>query len=367
MHFTVDWLALGLLCLFVPPLFLIYKFFLAGALPPSLAFSHLKYFEKIPTSLRVKWAWLPRGLYLSSLACLLLAFIDPHFISSQEEAAAPSILEKRLVIPTEGIALYLVLDQSGSMAQKVLTRSSTGSRLYIPKMDLLKQVTSQLIQERSNDLIGLISFARIPRVLVPLTLDQQTLIDALQKLNVVSNSKEDGTAIGYAIFKAANLITATRHYATELNQQGISQYDIKSALILVVTDGMQDPSQLDVGNRLRTMELEEAADYAKSQNIHLYVVNIDPAFATEEYAPHRRQLQSITELTGGQFYLVNDNQDLGQIYKQINTLEKSQIPQFTIPAIEIRHFSLYPYLIALGLCFFLTASLLNALYFKPIP
>lgn len=367
MHLTIDWWSLGILALFLPFIALIKKFFFANTQTPSLAFSQVKELDKITPNWRVRFASLPKWLYFATLACFLLAFIDPHLVTSKNFSDPESQTGKRTTIPTEGTALYLALDQSGSMAQKVLTRSSDGSRLYMPKIDLLKKFTGQFIRERRNDLIGLMAFARLSRTLVPLTLDQKRLIDVLDELKVVTNPKEDGTAIGYAIFKAANLITATRHYADELNQQGVSQYDIKSAVIIVITDGMQDPSNLDKGNRLRTMELDEAANYAKSQNIRLYVVNIDPAFATEEYAPHRRQLQKITQLTGGQFYLANEGQDLQQIYNSINVLEKGKVPQMAISVIDIRLFSFYPYLIALGLICFLVACILDSIYFKVCP
>ncbi len=367
MYLSIDWWALGILCFFLPLTWLIKKFFFTNHQKPSVAFSQVKNFEKLPSNWKVKLAAIPKWLYLTALTCFLFAFIDPHFVSTKDLSKQQMVNGKRTTIPTEGIALYLVLDQSGSMAQKVLTRSSDGNRLYMPKIDLLKTLTEQFIHDHSNDLIGLISFARVPRVLVPLTLDQSILIDELNQLKVVTNPENDGTALGYALFKAANLITATRHYANELSLDGTTQYDIKSAIIVAVTDGMQDPSHLDKGNRLRTLELDEAAQFAKSQNIRLYIVNIDPIFATEEFAPHRRQLQTITQLTGGQFYLANEGQDLQQIYKNINALEKGKIPQLAVPSENIRRFSFYPYLIAAGLICFLAACLLDSIYFRVIP
>ncbi len=367
MHLSIDWWALSVLGLFLPLIVLFKQFFSANNQTPSAAFSQVKNFEKLISHGRVKYVFLPKTLYFTALTCFLLAFIDPHFNSVIDLSDQQVNKGKRATIPTEGIALYLVLDQSGSMAKKVLTRSSEGSRVLMPKIDLLKSFTEKFIQEHGNDLIGLISFARVPRVLVPLTLDQSILINALKKLKVVTDPKEDGTALGYSIFKAANLIAATRHYAQELSLQGPSQYNIKEAVIVAVTDGMQDPSHLDKGNRLRTMELEEAASYVKSQHIRLYVVNIDPIFGTEEFAPHRRQLQKITQLTEGQFYLANEGQDLQQIYDNINALEKSKIPQQAIPIQSQRIFSFYPYLIAAGLILFLAACLLDSVYFKVIP
>ena len=189
---------------------------------------------------------------------------------------------------------------------------------------------------------------------------------------MAKSADEDGTAIGYAIYKTANLLAATRHFANDLQQQGRPPYTIKSAVIIVVTDGFQDPSRLDQGNRLRTLELDDAAAYAKSQNIRLYVVNIDPALSTAQYAPQRRQLQKITTLTGGNFYLVNDNQALQDIYADIDRLEKGKITQeASIQARDqkstFNRFSLYPFFLVLGMICLFSSLFLESSLLRRIP
>lgn len=364
MHFTIDYLALGLLVGAGFLLNFLKRHFFAKTPSPSLAFSRLKDLH-LP-SWRSRFASYPLYLHLAALACFMLAFCDPHFLwpySSKDQKQALPFHEE----PTEGIAIYLALDQSGSMAESVKADGES-----ISKINLLKRVTKQFILDHPSDLIGLVSFARVPRVLVPLTLDQSTLLHQLDQIQIVKKPDEDGTAIGYAIFKTANLIAATRHFAEESSQEGKSPYTIKSAILIVVTDGFQDPSRLDQGNRLRTIELDDAAAYAKSQNIRVYVINIDPILASSDYAPHRRQLQSITALTGGKFYLVSDNQGLADIYADINHLEKGTIlPEVTVKAHhdqipEVR-FSLYPFLIGLGLLFLFMALFLDSFIFRKVP
>jgi len=361
----IDWFALllvfaiGLLSYFAKLIFAKQKII------KSFAFPSLKN-RGSQISLRAKFYWVPRALYYLALLCFLLAFVDPHLASNKNPENNPSNVGESKVIPTEGVAIYLLLDQSGSMAQTISIKEQ-GKYQQLPKIELLKQVTEKFILERVNDLMGLIYFARIPRVIAPLTLDHQLLVKELQRLKVVEGQEEDGTSLGYAIFKAAHLIAATRHYAE--TDSGIEpQYQINSAVIIAITDGMQDPNYLDKGNRLRTIELEEAAEFAKSQEIKIYVINIDATFATEKYAPHRRQMQKITQLTGGEFYLADESKDLAQIYTKINQLEKSQLPQsFVGSTMTLRYFSFYPYLISFGMICFLLASLLESFYFKSIP
>jgi Ca-activated chloride channel homolog len=221
-------------------------------------------------------------------------------------------------------------------------------------------------------LIGIVSFARIPKVVVPLTLDQDVLIDRLNELELVKDPADDGTAMGYAIFKTANLIAATRHFAEDLKEKEKTAYAIKHAIMIVVTDGFQDPSRLDYGNRLRTIELDEVATYAKEQGIRLYIVNIDPHFSSSvEFAPHRRQMVTLTEMTGGHFYSVSKSQDLQQVFETIDHVEKEEIPVNLSPEENLkfayRRVSLFPYLILLGFICFLSALFLDTTFLKKIP
>lgn len=365
MGFAIDTFALWLLfgCLFLIGLL---KFFVfrTPASVPSLAFSRVQ--ELQYPSWRSQLSFLPSMIHYAGLVAFIFAFLDPHFLLPRTSSSGSS-KSHLLTMPSEGVAIYFVLDQSGSMAQAV----SNGAK-SIPKIDLLKQVTKEFIQNDPSDMIGLVSFARIPRVLVPLTLDHDTLLHQLIDLQVVKTPDEDGTAIGYAIYKAAHLIEATRYYSQSLTGDERPPYTIKSAVIVVVTDGFQDPSHLDQGNLLRTMELDDAAAYAKSQNIRLYVINIDPALATSEYAPQRRLLQKITAITGGQFYLASDTQQLHDIYKQIDKLEKGsfakevQVKQSEKNA-DVSRFSLYPFFIAVGLLCLFFALVIDLCVFRTIP
>jgi Ca-activated chloride channel family protein len=317
---------------------------------PHFLFSHLQDLL-IPSSQRFK---IPIYLYWISITFFALAFIDPHFLLPRNFDPQPRFSSK------EGLAIYLMLDQSGSMTGSIRARDVNGQTQLIEKMQLLKEMTKLFIEQRPSDLIGLVTFARIPQILSPLTLDQSLLQKQLSQLQVASTPDEDGTSIGYAIYKTAHLIAATRYFATSKQPA----YRIKDALMIVVTDGLQDPNPLDQGNRLRTIELDEAAEYAKSQHIKLYIINLDPILASAKYAPHRRQLERITQLTGGQFYLLTDQENLQHIYDQIDQLEKVKIPLEIPPP---KRWSLYPGLIALALICLLMACLLDLVIWRKAP
>lgn len=316
----------------------------------------------LPIGWRERLVLIPKRLLQLSLACFLLAFIDPHLLvdrqpfSSSEEKA-----------PTQGIGIYLVLDQSGSMKEEIWAASESKDREMISKMALLKKVTKEFIEKDSSNLIGLISFARIPQVIAPLTLDHNALLKDIDQLTVIPNAAYDGTSMGYAIFKTANLIANTKYIAEELKKKNQLPYEIKNTILILVTDGFQDPNPLDTGNRLRTMSLNDAAQFAKEQGIRLYIINVDPKIKNETFAPHRRLLNQITEETGGKFFVADDSTSLKEIYDAINTLEKSDIPYLHKSAQDYQRVSFFPFLIAFGMLCLISAIVLETTFLRRAP
>lgn len=373
MYFEIDEIAFSIALAFIVLMAMLRRWSRRYA-APQLYFSNLNDLQRSSSGWRAHLSSLPRCLEFVSIALFLLAFLDPHL---QIALGVP----RDQHTPSEGIAIYLVLDQSGSMAEKIKA-TVDGKAVTISKIELLKLLTAKFVKGdskmglngRPNDLIGLVAFARGAQVLSPLTLDHATILKQLSTFNVVRNRDQDGTAIGYAIFKTANLIAATRHYAEELSGENQPSYEIKNAVMILVTDGFQDPNPLDSGNPLRLISLEAAAQYAKDKGVRLYIVNGDPAFSSEQYAPHRRLLQRIAELTGGKFYIMDATSNLEKIYAEIDSLEKSSLPVTQQGKISkdkqpdlYRRVSFYPYLIALGLCTFLLSVVLNATLLRRVP
>lgn len=338
------------------------------------------YFSDVPAfgtgGKKAKLADLPKALVWTSFIAFALAFLDPHFLIDRH--SEKSLKDSGASSPVEGIAIYLVLDQSGSMAEEV----SAGRRRVISKIDLLKQVTKQFIsgdaetglKGRPNDLIGLIAFARGAHVLSPLTLDHAAVLNELASFAPIGERDQDGTSIGYAIFKTANMIAATKHYAQELVEKGEPAYSIKSTVMILITDGMQDPNPLDKGKRLRNMDIPEATAYAKEQGIRLYIVNVEPKMTTEEFAPYRHIMQRAAGLTGGKFYMVDSTTNLEEIYRDIDNLEKSALPQDQQAQFSkdlrpdlYRRISFYPYLVAIGLLMLFCSFVLESTLFRRIP
>jgi Ca-activated chloride channel family protein len=352
---TFDLKALGLILVCIPFIWLWAIRFRDGK--PLIRFSDVEHLRLYNSSLKAHWANLPKYFNYSALCLFLLAFTDPHISATQDPLEETSFSNA-----VEGISIYLILDQSRSMAEKVDAYTTQGTREILPKLDLLKQVSKEFVMHRPSDLIGIVSFARSSQVLVPLTLDHPSVLDALNQLDIMRIKDQDGTSIGYAIFKTANLIAATSQYAKEK-----TAYEIKNSIMILVTDGIQDPNPLDKDKEWRSMDIPTAAAYAKKEGIKLYIINIEPRMAEEEFAPHRHQMKKAAEETGGKFFL-SSSTSLSEVYDEINSLEKSKLPpHLKKQAQNVRVFSFYPYLLGMGLACFLLAIGLSASFFKVIP
>jgi Ca-activated chloride channel family protein len=299
---------------------------------PRILFSALGQLPKAAKSWRLQLEKVPEYMLWSAGLLFLIALCDPyteHSNLSSSDRVSSGKADQQLSKPpaVEGAAIYLLLDQSLSMEEPVTIQLPSGLTSKVSKMSLLKDMTRDFIIQRPDDLIGIVTFARTPQVLAPLTLDHAALLKLLAQLDVMRIKDQAGTGIGYAIFKTATIIAATRHFAEQRKREGKSTYAINANTIIVVTDGLQDTNPLDDGSQWRTLGLEEAARTAARYGIRIYIVNVEPSLSDPKYAPQLRAMEQATALTGGRFFMAQRAQDLAKIYSEIDTLEKSLIPQ----------------------------------------
>jgi len=354
---TLDWTALFLLLFFSAAFFFLFRR-KNQEKPKTYPFPSLSPFKKMDSTFRTKWFRLPRTLKLLSLCFFGAAFIDPRVVGSIEDPAP------KRPLPTEGIALFLVLDRSGSMGVPMLDERENALE-YKTKLEILKTLSSDFVKRRSQDLIGLVSFARVPQILSPLTLEHRSIQERLQDLSIVKKKMNDGTAIGYAIYKTASIIAATKQF----EQQG---YEIEGSAIILVTDGFQNPHVDDEGDPYRAIGIEEAARYAKEQGVKLYLVSIDPMINDPKFAPQRRLMKRSSKLTGGDLFTAQAPSDLRAIYQSIDKLEKSRVPsaqtvQATILSQPLRLNSYAIPMILIGMTVFLAAVALETLFIRKVP
>jgi len=320
----------------------------------ALGLSHLS----IPqlATLKYRLSQSQKTLFFLALFFFGLAFCNPAISEKGISALPPP--------PRKGIAIYLVIDESGSMGESLPFEGGK----TMTKNAFVKELGREIIEKRKDDLIGLIGFARKADILCPLTLDKNVLLSRLNGMHVVENDDEEGTAIGYAIFKTTNLIVSTKHFAEREKTKKKPTYSIDNQIIIVLTDGLQSPNPLDRANPFRFMRVEEACDAAAQNGIRVYYVGVDPALESSEFRSDADKMEKAVTSTQGEFFITNNSEPIRKIFSQIDTLTKSELYQPTaeVSEKEAMH-SLQPVCILIGLLFLSLGVLVETLFARVAP
>ncbi len=296
----------------------------------AVKFPSIKDILHCPVSLRQKLRPLLNVARFACISLLIIAIARPR---------KGTVLSE---ISTEGVAIEVVADRSGSMQAEM---DYFGQNLN--RFDVVKRVLSDFIEGnkkgltgRSGDLIGLVTFARFADTTCPLVLSHNVLLEFLKKTEIVRLRSEDGTAIGDAIaLAAARLKNAEEELqqrrarfiedSEQANNERESGFKIKSKVIILLTDGINNAGQYDP---IRTAEL------AKEWGIKIYSIGIGSAQAyTTIQTPlgtykmptgqnlDEGLLKTIAERTGGFYGRADDAETLVKIVKKINDLEKTEV------------------------------------------
>ncbi len=225
--------------------------------------------------------FIPLFFRFLALACLIFALARPRGFIEHKHSQS------------NGIDMILALDLSSSMQ---IPDFAVNQLQHISRIQAAKTVLSEFIQQRKQDRIGLIAFARYPYLVSPLTLNHTWLLKNLDRLK--AGLIEDGTAIGSAVTMSINRLKDLK---------------AKTRLIILLTDGVNN-----YGNITPLL----AADIAKNFQTKIYTIMVgnDQIFPVDEQV-----LVQMAEKTGGNFYRAYDVHSLKAIYKEINQLEKSKI------------------------------------------
>jgi Ca-activated chloride channel family protein len=258
---------------------------------------------------------------LRTLAVLLLVL----------SVARPQRADEQTRIQTEGIAIQLVLDRSGSMDQPDFRdeRGRPQSRLEAVKkvVDGFVRGDGESLQGRMGDLMGLIAFAHYADTECPLTRDHEHLTRALAKIEIPRTRDEDGTAIGDAVMLGIERI---RNIGRSRGED--DTFKVKSRVIILLTDGEQ--------NRGEFLPVE-AAEVAASMGVRIYVIGAAPEYAEQTvggflFEPQKVRvpieiddatLKKVAEKTGGKYFRATDQGTLRSIYEEIDRMERTVVDE----------------------------------------
>ena len=273
-------------------------------------------------------------------------------------------------VRTEGIAIEMCIDRSGSM--QAMDFELDGKR--VNRLAVVKKVFRQFVNGeeglpgRPDDLVGLVDFGGFAEAKCPLTFDHGALMLMLDSVKIPEPiTDSQGRVINERLLEE-DLSTAVGD-ALALAVERLKPIKAKSKIIILLSDGESNAGVIDPA---------EAAKIAKNFGIKVYTIGIGttgavPMPATDPFGRKvmvrqmvqldEGTLKMIAETTGGRYFNAQDTEALKNIYAEIDKLEKtvSEGRLYT----EYREY--YEYALFPGLILILTLIALGSTRFRSLP
>ena len=262
----------------------------------NFKFSNLESFDS--KTLKSKLYPLINIFRIITLLLVIVALARPQEISNSTRTKTSS-----------GIDIVIAVDISSSMLAQDLKPN---------RLEALKTVASQFINDRINDRIGLVIYAGESYTKTPVTSDKDVVIKSLSDITF-DGIIEDGTAIGMGL-------------ATSVNR--LKESKAKSKVIILLTDGVNNSGFIDPST---------AADLAANFEIKTYTIGLGTngnarapvalnpngsfRFGITKVEIDEELLKNVANKTGGLYFRATDNKKLEEIYNEINKLEKTEVEE----------------------------------------
>ena len=203
---------------------------------------------------------------------------------------------------SDGIDIVMSLDTSGSMRQIGFDRSNVEKNRW----NVVSEIVDDFIAKRINDNISLVVFGSAVMTASPLSFDKRALSQILSHLDI--GVAGDKTALVDSVASSVNMLKESK---------------AKSKVLILLTDGEDTASQIP---------LKVVQDMAKKYEVKIYTIGIGRF--------NGFLLDSLADATGGKSFSARSKDDLEEIYKTIDELEKTQIDQNKI--IQKEYYFFYP-------------------------
>jgi Ca-activated chloride channel family protein len=239
-------------------------------------------------------------------------FIITFFIIA---LAKPFILKSDSLNTKKGIDISLAFDVSLSM---------NATDIKPNRLSASKDTFINFLSNISTDRVSLIIFSGKAFSQTPLTFDYKYLKQVIRSIDTrsidQSNNQLEGTAIGTAIISAINRLIQTEPERTKI--------------VILITDGETN----------RGIDPIAAAEFAAAKNIKVYTIGVGKdqntkipigsrfgktIYANDENGNFKTSkldeetLQKISDISGGKYFKATNTNELSNIYKEIDRLEKS--------------------------------------------
>jgi Ca-activated chloride channel family protein len=325
----------------------------SGRLSAALRYSNVQQLKAAGSSWRVRFRWILNLLRILAVGFLLFGFLRPQMGLENIRTAK------------EGIAIQMVIDRSSSMNEVLTYQDQELNRLEVVKRVLETFILGdgQDLPGRPVDMIGLSSFAWFVEENAPLTLDHTTLVNFARTIRT-AGKHEDGTRIGNAIYFSTLRLISVDELLRKAGEKD-DQYRIKSKIIILLTDGQSrggmDPLQAsqfskDNGIKIYTIAITSDSQYSRQNSIFGNI------FSLTGRQLDTTLLEQVADVTGGVFARVSSGEELLEIYRKIDQLEKSKFEErFTTFKEQ------FPLFVTIGLVIFILELVLGLTLFRKIP
>lgn len=298
----------------------------------------LRLFDELP----VQSSWLARhGAFLLralALALLVVALAGPRW---------PDL---RTRLTTDGVAVLMVLDVSGSMTEK----DFHGPDGPTSRLEAARQVFTVFVEGgrldrvrfdgRPADLIGLVRFAARPEVVWPPNLQHDEL---LRRLESERPADEGGTNIPDAVTVALARL------------RGLGPH---RKVMVLLTDGENNEKNPRSGWSPR-----QTAQLAATLGITIHTIDTGPQQPSPADEGGRelamQSLRDLAAITGGEAFAAGDTAALARAVSRIDRLERSPIPSF----LYRRYHELYPWFALAAFVLFVLAEGLDRTLWRRVP
>lgn len=228
--------------------------------------------------------------------------------------AGPRMAGAVVALPAAGRDIMLVLDLSGSMTQMDFALDGVPAS----RLDVLKQIGSELIRRREGDRIGLIVFAETAFAAAPLSFDVRAVARTLNEMEIglVGRSTAIGAGLGLALKRLADSTAPSR-------------------VVILLSDGANNAGSSDPA---------AVARLARELGAKVYTIGFGvddrSARSNDPEAVDFEALRHVAEIGGGAAFRARTGAELDEALRAIEALEAGPAP--APPAIIFRDLWIYP-------------------------
>ncbi len=312
----------------------------------AVLYSSVAILKDLPVTLRQRLKRLLPWLRLFGLLLIVVALARPQLGTEESR------------IRSEGIAIQMCIDRSGSM--QALDFPVNGEQ--VNRLEAVKYVFRKFVAGeddftgRPDDLIGLVAFGGFANALCPPTLDHGALLTVLESVEIPGPLKDASGRVINEQFLREEQATAIGD-ALALAVDRLKGIKAKSKVIVLLSDG---------GNTAGVVLPEDAAIAAEEFGIKVYCIGVGstgfaPVPAIDPFGRRVLQqarveldeatLKGIAEKTNGSYFNAKDVDGLKDVCAEIDKLEKTEVESHLYTT--YRELFTYPLFSGLG-CVLLT-------------